>query len=249
MNKKTHEHGGTTSVIMIYPLIILQIEKLNFENTLYKLAFLLLCTVLMFSGARYGLYYPDLDHQNPKSLPIRNVLTKIINKLLKAIGATHRSFHTHTIDLNTIIFGIPTYIAYRNIQGNSINASVDYIWFLTYVFLLAFTTSACIHVFLDLFTAGGGYPSILITYALFKTVKRVNKKAKLSDFKIVLAPKWLKYPTFAENESGRKAFMMKPVYDKYTTSSTYENDFRNMLKILNYVFFAVSVILLTRYIK
>lgn len=245
MNKKTHEHGGTTSVIMIYPLILIQIEQLEFDSALYRLVFLMLCTVLMFTGARYGLIYPDLDHQNPKSLPVRNVITKSINKALKAIGATHRSYHTHTIDINTLIFGSLAYISYTNIQGET---SVDYIWFLSYVFLLAFTVSACMHVFLDLFTAGGGYPSIIIMYLIYITLKKVNKKIKISDLKIVLAPKWLKYPTFAKDDKGRSRFMLKPVYEKYTTSSVYEEDFRNMLKILNYVFFAISVILLLRYI-
>lgn len=247
MNKKTHKVGGVTSVITVYPLIIIQIQStLLFPSRLYKTIFLILALVLMFAGANYGLEYPDYDHQNSKSLPRRNMLTRTINKLLKYLGATHRSWHTHAMDFNLLIYGTPTYLAYRKAMDSVSDEA--YIWFLFYVLLLSFISAIIVHLFLDLFTSGGGHPSILIALMLLRLVKKVNPKAKLSDFKVVLAPKWLKYPVFKTKHGLPVGVEMKAVYDTFTTSSTYENDFRTMLKYLNNIAFAVSIVLIIRYI-
>ncbi|WP_275372462.1 hypothetical protein [Clostridium tertium] len=245
MNKATHERGGFTSVILLYPLILVQVQKMYFGTLLYKVIFLILCLVVMLSGSRYGTQYPDYDHQNNRSIPVRNGFTLALNRVLKALGATHRSWHTHALDFNMILFGIPTYIVY-NIASTE-HGSEYYVWFMFYVLLISFTAAVGMHIILDLFTAGGGYVSIILAVILCHLIGKVDKNTKISQFKVVLAPKWLRYPTFGVDSNGKRRFMMKEVYDKYTTSSTYEKDFRNMLKILNYIAFATTIILLIKY--
>lgn len=245
MTKLTHERGGFTTVILLYPFILTQVKTISFPSAVYMALFLMLCLVLMFGGSRYGTQYPDYDHQNEKSIPVRNLLTIQLNRFLKLLGATHRSWHTHSIDVTLIIFGIPTYLVY--IQSQVTTGAEAYVWFLSYVFLLSFTSAVVMHLILDLFTIGGGYISIILAVLLTKLVKKVDKRTKITQFKVVLAPKWLKYPTFGVDTNGVKRFHMKAVYDSYTTNSTYEKDFRNILKNLNYVAFAVSIILLISY--
>ena len=222
MTAKTHIHGGFTALMILYPLLVRQLAEVTFINIEIKHMYYCLCFVLGLAGARYGTMYPDFDHNSKKSIPIRNGFSYILWHILKFFGATHRSWHTHAADVNLIIFGIPTYYIYKQLDNFNTLSIEYYIYFLFYVLALTFLGSVLMHLLLDLFTIGGGYISIIISYMLYKMKKKVNRNAKLSDFKITLSP------TFVQSLG-----LVKDA--NFGTGGAYENGFRKLLTFLNYV--------------
>lgn len=242
MNGKTHTQGGYTTALILYPILLKQVKQLNILDKSLLIAVYILTLILLFTGARWGTIYPDLD-QTSKSLPLKNVFTRAINKFLHFIGSTHRSYHTHAMDLSLLLFGLPTYFVYLSIRDKPLD--LQPVIFLLYVFMFSFTVAVLMHLFLDLYTLGGIHVSVLCGYILYKFKRRYNKRVKLRNFKITLAPKNFYYPALGRNEGGRLKLMLKQPFDgDFTTGSAYEEAIRNLLFTLNCIGAVVSIYLI-----
>lgn len=169
MTGKTHKHGGYTSMLLIYPFILNIMVGLKLKLVEW-VVMITVSLILLFVSTSLGSKYADLDHQNRNSIPIRNFIGKGINSLLRSLGATHRSWHTHALDITVLIFSIPTLLLYiLYLKSNSHNI----LYLQGFVFMLGFTIATIVHLVLDMFSIGGIYISIIYLWIVNK-LRRAN---------------------------------------------------------------------------
>lgn len=118
-----------------------------------------------------GSVLPDYDQntyqQSPKVLP-HTVGVLYHNFLRKIAGATHRSTHTHNLDLNMLILGIPAFA----LLGMFKITKRGY-WFVLFLWLFALLLGILSHQYLDTLTIAGTNQSHIM--ASIRKVK--NNKA------------------------------------------------------------------------
>ena len=119
-----------------------------------------------------GAVLPDYDQTNIKYTPnqLSTRMGYIYFKLLKRRGATHRSTHTHNVDLWTVILGIPTFLLF-GIFINTQNPT----YYLAGTWIFTLYISILSHQFLDTLTVAGTNQSHFMTL-----IKGKNKEKKLS---------------------------------------------------------------------
>lgn len=157
MNGVTHKYGGIFAGLVAADIVSQNIvNNLTTQNTVdytTVLAITVVTTVITTFGAIWGAKYPDYD-QSPNSTPTRGPGAKILNKFLRGIGATHRSWHTHSIDINLILFGIPSFLLYKYALSEAQFGLP--IMGLALIFI-GLTTGAISHVLMDMLNRMGAH--------------------------------------------------------------------------------------------
>lgn len=115
-----------------------------------------LYNALTVAPTNIGSALPDYDRKTLDNCPtcLPNPWDEIFHGFLLKWGATHRSVHTHNVDLWTLILGVPALI----LLGVFINTKHD-IWFLCFIHLNAYLVGVLSHQFLDMLTMAGVTPS------------------------------------------------------------------------------------------
>ena len=128
---------------------------------------------LMTTPTRVGAVLADYDHGND-SAPniIREPWSGMLMRFLKAVGATHRSVHTHNVDLNIILFGTPPLI----FLSLFMNTRED-LFYILFLYLLGYTIGMLSHQFLDMLTVMG------VNTSFFRTMIKKGKFTSESEFR------------------------------------------------------------------
>lgn len=115
---------------------------------------------LTLKSTRIGAVLPDYDQAAWQYSPneLHEPIGKFYWKFLRRVNASHRSTHTHNIDIWTILLGIPSFVLY-GMYISRLNPI--YMVGGTYIFTLY--TSILSHQFLDTLTQQGTFQSHLKT--------------------------------------------------------------------------------------
>lgn len=121
-----------------------------------------------------GSILPDYDQntyqQSPKVLPYSVGI--LYHKFLRRIaGATHRSTHTHNLDLNMLLLGIPAFA----FLGMFKITKRGY-WFVLFLALYSLLTGILSHQYLDTLTVAGTNQSHIM--AMIRKVKKSDSAFK-----------------------------------------------------------------------
>lgn len=155
MKGETHELGGCVlqSRMRLPSTILFAMLKPSLPNVI---AIYLLHDAITLPTVITGAVLPDYDSDSPDSTPNRILppFDKHLYRILKRWGATHRSSHTHNLDLWLIILGIPTFL----LLGMFINTKED-LWYYLFLRSFALLYGVLSHQFLDTLTVTGITPS------------------------------------------------------------------------------------------
>lgn len=123
-------------------------------------------------SAKFGSYYPDLDHHN-SYITTKNSLTKFLHSIIRLTGAylsSHRSRLTHSFDgtgitIGAIWFGLHTllntYVTTNYISESLLNSFMLKVDELLPVIIISLLIGVWSHIVADLLTTEGAYLSIL----------------------------------------------------------------------------------------
>lgn len=170
MKGDTHIRGGfLVNDKLRLPATILYIA---IKPSLWKaIAVYTLYNALTMAPSSIGALLPDYDHRNRDSCPsaLPSPWSELYYTFLMKWGASHRSIHTHNVDLWTLLIGIPSLL----LLGIFINTNHD-IWFLCFLHVNAYLMGVLSHQFLDMLTMAGVTPFYLTI---------IGKKKKFSNDK------------------------------------------------------------------
>lgn len=116
------------------------------------IAYNFLYEVLTLQSSRIGATLPDYDHKVPENRPndLPRYLENIYVKVLKRVGASHRSRHTHNVDLWVLLLGPPIFL----LLGIFILTKED-LWFYLFSYFFNVLTGILSHQYLDSLTVSG----------------------------------------------------------------------------------------------
>lgn len=186
MCSNTHWEGGVTAYYLSILPVIISYKSLNHTlgQSLLILPFILIICKL---GSYIGTFAVDFDFTNYESVPMKSRTTYKVNRWLVRMGATHRSWHTHNLDINGIIFMFTSFVLLEIAKVTQ--GSLSLILFMWYSLLFSFYMGIVIHVVLDLFTQQGAHISYLNSRRKQRYYeKRLHRPVPLSTFRFNIMP-------------------------------------------------------------
>ena len=123
---------------------------------------------IMLVVSRAGAAFPDIDH-NWQSVADKTTLNRIVNFIIHITGGRHRSWQTHSIDIN-VYYTVASVLVPKLLLDNGWIDKINYQVLL--ILLLGFAAGWISHLFSDMLTSEGVR---LICFLKFK-VKLVPKK-------------------------------------------------------------------------
>ena len=184
MNGVTHKYGallaGVTAIDLAYKhvnigSILATTESLPLDSNILSGLVVLGSAAAIIHGSVAGGRYPDYD-QTPGSIPTRGKFGVVLNKVIRGIGASHRSWHTHSIDINLLLFGVPTILLYK--QATIIGNPFAIPLLIISAWCLGLTVGALSHVLLDMLNMSGAH-----LFCFFKKVRLVPGNIGIGKFK------------------------------------------------------------------
>lgn len=157
MRGDTHVRGGfLVNDKLRLPMAILYLAVK--PSLLNAVAVYFLYNAITMSPASIGALLPDYDHRSRDSCPsaLPSPWSELYYNRLMKWGASHRSIHTHNLDLWSLLLGVPAFL----LLGVFINTKHD-IWFLCFLHINAYLMGVLSHQFLDMLTIAGVTPSFL----------------------------------------------------------------------------------------
>lgn len=142
---KTHHAGGTAAALLAFEVMRLKGWLISDCNEFVQL-------LIMYPFASFGSIFSDLDH-GPDSIPSKDPVAVMVNKLLRLTGAKHRSWQTHSI---LVTGGFCFFIFSLVYAGNKLfggSASIE--WAFLRLSVIGFIVGVASHLFLDAFTTAG----------------------------------------------------------------------------------------------
>lgn len=141
---RTHRAGGTFAMLLTFTIMKHKGLLLPEVNDLVQLG-------IMYPICSWASIAPDLDH-GADSIPDKDPVSILINKLLKLSGAKHRSWQTHSL-LVTGGFLFILYMLINMYSKYSGGQSID--WMILRLLLIGFSVGVLSHLILDMFSTAG----------------------------------------------------------------------------------------------
>lgn len=197
MKGETHVTGGfLVNDKMKLPAVLLYLMLK--PSLISALVIYILYKPITANPTSKGAVLADYDQNVIENTPtaLSEPWNLVFFKFLKKWGATHRSVHTHNIDLWGILLGIPTFL----MLGVFIITKED-LWYICFLYLLGYFVGALSHQFLDMLTITGVNPSYI------KAAIKRRKYRSDAEWKEYLAKTcWRVIPL------DRNMYRMKPIY-------------------------------------
>lgn len=142
---KTHRAGGTFAMLLTFTVMKQKGLLLPEVNDFVQLA-------MMYPLCSWGSIAPDLDH-GKDSIPDKDLVSILINKLLRLSGAKHRSWQTHCI----LFTGGLLFILFMLLHlGDLYLSGADSLdWKIIRMLLTGLSVGITSHLILDMFSTAG----------------------------------------------------------------------------------------------
>lgn len=142
---KTHHAGGTVAALVAFEVMRSKGWLIPDCNEFVQL-------LIMYPFASFGSIFSDLDH-GADSIPSKDPIAIGINKVLRMMGAKHRSWQTHSL---LVTGGFCLFLFALVFLGNNligVSGAID--WACLRLATIGFICGVLSHLILDAFTTAG----------------------------------------------------------------------------------------------
>lgn len=238
MTFRTHQQFAVGWVL----IAAMMLYSMRISNVNYYLML-----VVMLSTGKYGAKFPDLDH-NWHSVKDKTTPNWIINNLIHFTGGRHRSRQTHSWDIWLVACMACWFIlneAYKRKAVTEVNYE------LAFIIAAGFFMGWMSHLFSDMLTSDGVYPSCIAHRKIAFVPRQLTKYREIFIFGLAAGIAsiviWVKTGTYwcigtaaFGFTSSVLALMFKDI--RFNTGNEWEEFVRRVTKVLNNAIGIIAVL-------